>query len=136
MGRKDRKSKTRFEPMIMGIIRGTGEGLGQGGRPNLSARNELVMHLAIDWLNATGTMPQQGRSDKKGFAGLVHIIFDLDEIKSSRKSKSDKEPNGAEQALRRYWSAIQTQSQTSIERRQPAQRLKRPSPSRNRIAKG
>ncbi len=134
-GRKGRKSQQIFEPMIMGVIRGTGIGLGQGGRPILSARDELVMHLAVDWLNATGKAPQQGRNDKKGFAGLVHIIFDLLEIKSTRKSDSTDEANGAGQALRRYWSAITTRSGTTTGKRHPAQRPKRPSTSRNRITK-
>ena len=105
-GRQDREPKRTFEPMIMGVIRGTGEGLSEGGRPSLSARDELVMHLAIDWLHATGERPQQGRSDKEGFAGLVYMIFDLLEIKSIRKSNSADENNGAEQALRRYWASV------------------------------
>lgn len=105
-GRQDRQPKKGFEPMIMGVIRGTGEGLSQGGRPSLTARDELVMHLAIDWLHATGERPQQGRSDKEGFASIVYMIFDLIEIKSTRKSNGADENNGAEQALRRYWAAV------------------------------
>lgn len=105
-GRSDRQPKRGFEPMIMGVIRGTGEGLSEGGRPSPSARDELVMHLAIDWLQATGEPPLRGRSDKEGFSGLVYMIFDLLEIKSIRKSNSADEHNGAEQALRRYWAAV------------------------------
>lgn len=105
-GRSDRQPKRGFEPMIMGVIRGTGEGLSEGGRPSPSARDELVMHLAIDWLQATGEPPLRGRSDKEGFSGLVYMIFDLLEIKSIRKSNSADENNGAEQALRRYWASV------------------------------
>lgn len=134
-GRKDRKSQQIFEPMIMGIIRGTGEGLGQGGRPSPSSRDELVMHLAIDWLNATGMAPHNGRSEKKGFAGLVHAIFNVLEIKSAPKSDRVNEGTGAEQALRRYWSAVQKPGKASSSTPKSAPSSKRPTPSRSIIAK-
>ena len=118
-GRKDRQPRRTFEPMIMGFIRGTGEGLSQGGRPSLSARDELVMHLAIEWLQATGDLPSRGRSEKEGFAGLVYTIFDLLGIKSTRKDNSADENNGAEQALRRYWAAVANDGYTPKRKKSP-----------------
>lgn len=106
-GRTDRPAKKQFEPMIMGVIRGTGEGFGKGGRPGLSARDELVMHLAIDWTQATGQQPLRMRRDSEGFSGLVHRIFDILEGVDGSESDDIPDNNGAEQALRRYWSAVE-----------------------------
>jgi hypothetical protein len=92
--------------MIMGVIRGSGEGLGNGGRPKPSASDELVMLLAIDWTIATGEEPRNGRGDSEGFSGLVHRIFDIIGIESSKNSYGTERSNGAEQALRRYWAAV------------------------------
>jgi hypothetical protein len=105
-GRKDRPPKRIFEPMIMGVIRGSGEGLSRGGRPKPSASDELVMHLAIDWTIATGEEPRNGRGDSEGFSGLVHRIFDILGIESSKNSYGTERSTGAEQALRRYWAAV------------------------------
>lgn len=107
IARPDRPTSLHFEPMIMGVIRGMGEGFGKGGRPSLSARDELVMHLAIDWMQATGEPPQRGRRDCDGFSGLVHRIFDVLEVVNVQGPDEVPDHNGAEQALRRYWAAVE-----------------------------
>ena len=93
-GRRDRPPRRSFEPMIMGVIRGSGAGLSRGGRPTVSARDALVMHMAVDWAQATGDVPRKQRHDRDGFAGLVHRVFDELEIEAP------------DQALRRYWTAF------------------------------
>jgi len=105
-GRKDRRPKKIFEPMIMGVIRGTGKGLSDGGRPKASAHDELVMHLAIDWTNATGEQPQKKRSDSEGFSGLVHQIFNSLGVEDTQGNNNTNKVNHAEQALRRFWAAV------------------------------
>ena len=122
-GRKDRQSEKIFEPMIMGVIRGTHKGLSVGGRPTHSSRDELVMNLAIDWLKATDHSPKRGRNGKNGFSGLVHLIFEATEIK------------GAEQALRRYWSNVQHLKSASSDQIRPHQKPKRYSVKRNKAVK-
>lgn len=115
-GRKDRRAKRIFEPMIMGVVRGKGDGLSKGGRPKPSAADELVMYLAIDWAIATGKEPHNGRSDSEGFSGLVHQIFDTIGIESSKNSYGTEKSNGAEQALRRYWAAVETYRNESAQK--------------------
>ena len=44
-GRRDRPPSRSFEPMILGVIHGSAAGLSRGGRPTVSARDELVMHM-------------------------------------------------------------------------------------------
>jgi len=56
----------------------------------------LVMHLALDWLHATGQQPQKGRDDKRGFGDLVHSVFDWLEVTRDPRQ-------AAIYALRRYW---------------------------------
>lgn len=67
--------RARSEPMIMGEVRGTGARDHRGGAPDNEAGHELVMHLALDWLHATGNVPKLGRSDHTGFGDLVHTVF-------------------------------------------------------------
>jgi hypothetical protein len=89
-----KRSASRMEPRIMGVVRGTGAGANTGGRPRANARQDLVQCLAMDWLKATGAKPDPGRSDGKGFGDLVHRIFSW-----------IGEP-GATHALRTYWRAV------------------------------
>lgn len=116
-GRDDRPAKLQFEPMIMGVIRGMGEGFGKGGRPSLSARDELVMHLAIDWTQATGQQPLRMRRDSEGFSGLVHRIFDVLEVVDVQAPDEVPDHNGAEQALRRYWAAVENRGYTPLRKK-------------------
>jgi len=92
-----RQSRPSIEPMILGVVRGSPDAslsrLLQGRRP--AGTDDLVMLLAIDWLQATGKSPGPGRSDGKPFGALVHHVFGW----------LDKEV-GAEAALRRYWRSV------------------------------
>jgi hypothetical protein len=105
----DRRSKARFEPRILGQIRGAGDGRQDGaaaarsGRPCADAADNLVMHLAIDWAMATGLRPRPGRSDRTGFGALVHHVFGWLDI------------GGADQALRRYWTEVGSAVITPVE---------------------
>jgi hypothetical protein len=89
-----KRSGRRLEPLILGEVRGGTDHRRQGGRPPARRRDQLVMHLALDWYTATEAMPKAGRSDRTGFGDLVHAVFDWND-----------EP-GAAQALRRYWSQV------------------------------
>ena len=92
-----RQSRPLLEPMILGVVRGSpaasASRLLQGRRP--AHTDDLVMLLAIDWLQASGKSPGPGRSDGKPFGELVHHVFGW----------LDKE-GGAEPALRRYWRSV------------------------------
>ena len=96
-----RQSRRSLEPMILGVVRGRPDAsvsrLLQGRRP--ADTDDLVMLLAIDWLQATGKSPGPGRSDAKPFGALVHHVFGW----------LDKEV-GAEAALRRYWQSVAAES--------------------------
>src|ERR1700730_952761 len=58
---RGKRSSRRLEPVIFGEARGAGTKWRKGGRPSEGARHELVMHLAVDWLRATGQMARPGR---------------------------------------------------------------------------
>jgi hypothetical protein len=91
-----KRSERRLEPVINGEVRGAGAQRHRGGRPENAHRQDLVMHLAIDWLWATGEPPKPGRSNKTGFGDLVHKVFQWLDL-----------PDGsAGYALRRYWSEV------------------------------
>jgi hypothetical protein len=91
-----KRSERRLEPVIMGEVRGAGAQCQRGGRPENAHRQDLVMHLAIDWLRATDELPKPGRSDETGFGDLVHKVFQWLDL-----------PDGsAGYALRRYWSEV------------------------------
>ena len=89
-----KRSRVRVEPMIAGTVRGGLEPKHRGGRPGETARRDMVLYLALDWLRATGSPPSPGRSDNSGFGDLVHSVFQWLEISSE----------AAAYALRRYWS--------------------------------
>jgi hypothetical protein len=89
-----KRSGLRLEPVIVGEVRGAGTARHHGGRPTKERHQTLVMHLAIDWLNATGEPPKRGRSDGTGFGDLVHSVFQW---------LGQPEGNAA-YALRRYWA--------------------------------
>jgi hypothetical protein len=93
-----RRSALRLEPLIDGVVRGGARDIkrkrGVGRRPELAA-DQLVMMLAIDWLQATGKSPSPGRSDGTPFGALVHHIFSW-----------VGQETAAEPALRRYWRSV------------------------------
>jgi hypothetical protein len=70
-----KRSTERLEPQVLGQVRGSPGPKAEGGRPSEKTRQELVMHLATDWLQATGQSPERGRSDQTGFGELAHSIF-------------------------------------------------------------
>ena len=92
---RGKRSRARLEPVIFGQARGDGGGVNTGGRPSQDARDTLVMHLAVDWIIATGTEPLPGRSDHAGFGDLVRSVFQW-----------LREP-APDQALRRYWNEVE-----------------------------
>ena len=99
------KSRPLLEPMILGVVRGSPDAstsrLLQGRRP--ADIDNLVMLLAIDWLQAAGKSPGSGRSGGKPFGELVHHVFGW----------LGKEV-GAEPALRRYWRSVAAERRRRI----------------------
>ena len=91
-----RRSRKRFEPMIMSEVRGAGSIFHRGGRPQSSDHQDLVICLAMNWHSATGEAPKPARSDSTGFGDSVHSIFQWLGL-----------PEGsAAYALRRYWADV------------------------------
>lgn len=88
-----KRSGPRWEPIIMGEVRGAGTARHHSGRP--TSDRTLVMHLALDWLTETGQPPKPGRSDNTGFGDLVHSVFQWLEL-----------PDSATNALRGYWDIV------------------------------
>lgn len=88
-------SASRFEPVIMGVARGSELEAPAGGRPSSADEVRLVAYLALDWALATGSLPEKGRSSETPFGDLVHHVF-------SWVSNAS-----AEQALRRYWRDVE-----------------------------
>jgi hypothetical protein len=92
-----KRSKPRLEPRIMGEVRGAGAGRHRGGRPTKDDHRTLIMHLAIDWLVATGESPKPGRSEGTGFGELAHSVFQWLRL-----------PEGSPaHALRQYWADVE-----------------------------
>lgn len=89
-----KRSAPHFEPVIMGVARGSGMATPTGGRPSGGDEVRLVAYLAVDWTLATGEAPLKGRSSETPFGELVHHVF-------SWLTASE-----AEQALRRYWESV------------------------------
>jgi hypothetical protein len=83
-----KRSGPKIEPII--------ERVPGGGRPRNAEQQDLVMYLALDWVQHTGEMPTSGRSDHKGFGELVHSVFQWLAL-----------PEGsAAYALRQYWAEV------------------------------
>jgi hypothetical protein len=91
----DKQSAGRFEPVIMGVARGSGLQAPRGGRPSAADTMRLVAYLGVDWALATGKMPERGRSAEQPFSDLVHHVFEWLGV------------GAADQALRRYWQAFE-----------------------------
>jgi len=85
-----RRSRAHMEPDVLMVMR--------GGRPSKDATEWLVTMLAADWLAATGSLPNSGRSDKQPFGELVHHVFGWLNL------------DGADATLRRYWASVAQQS--------------------------
>jgi hypothetical protein len=91
-----KRSASRFEPVIMGMARGSGWVSSGRGRPRGDDELRLIAYLAVDWTLATGAPPVRGRSSSTPFGDLVHYIFSCWE----KNAKAD-------QALRRYWAEVE-----------------------------
>jgi hypothetical protein len=96
-----KRSRPRFEPSIMGEVRGAGTCDHKGGAPTGAALHDLVMHLALDWLRATEEPPKPGRSDRTGFGDLVHSVVQWCDLPGDSHE-------AAVYALRRYWNAMKS----------------------------
>lgn len=90
----EKRSHRHVEPVILGQAHGAVDIKPKGGRPVAEPRQMLITNLAFDWLGATGSMPQPGRSDHTGFGQLAYFVFDWLH-----------EP-GAERAMRDYWRRV------------------------------
>ncbi len=71
-----------------------------------------MMHLAGDWSRATGQMPEAGRSDRTGFGGLVHSVFQWVYVpKAARQAEIDEAidtaAGAASYCLRRFWEDVE-----------------------------
>ena len=94
----------RTEPVIMGVSRGSRAKADppednistspRGGPVAATAETDLVMHLAIDYLNLTGKSGSFTREDKRIIGQIVAYLFDELKIKN------------APWILRRYWDAV------------------------------
>jgi hypothetical protein len=71
-GRRDGK---RWEPQILGHVRGTEDKRPKAGRPRKIREFELVARLANEWERATGEFPTLTPKGSRGFAALVHAVF-------------------------------------------------------------
>jgi hypothetical protein len=94
----------KLEPVILGSAAGLHASNGSkipktiygNGRPSHDALLGLACFLAADWHNATGLMPQPGRSARKPFGKLVHRVFGW--LGKERQATA---------TLRRYWPLSQ-----------------------------
>jgi hypothetical protein len=105
---RGKRSALRLEPVIFGEARGAGAKKRKGGRPSEEARHQLVMHLALDWVHATGQMPEPGRSGETGFGDFVHSVFQW------LLNEEDGVGEAATYALRTYWDTVR-----NLKRRPP-----------------
>lgn len=86
------RSAPRFEPRILGAVRGAGS-RAHAGRPSwLPQQLVLIGLLAAEFKKVTGKPPDPGRSARSPFGNLVHMVFGW-----------IGEPLSAERALRAFW---------------------------------
>ena len=94
----------KLEPLVLGSAVGLHASNGRkspksihgNGRPSHDSLVGLAGFLAADWNNATGLMPQPGRSERKPFGNLVHHVFGW--LGKERQATA---------TLRRYWRLSQ-----------------------------
>jgi hypothetical protein len=110
--RGGKRSAPHFESRIMGLVRGSQEPKSSGGRPTEDSQHTLVMHLAVDWLQTTGRPPESGRSNRKAFGKLVHMVFEWIYV-PERSSQAqidvliERAAETASYCLRRYWKKVE-----------------------------
>ena len=97
-----KREEERLTPIIMGVARGDRTGAQKGGRPDNTAKQNLVLQLALSWLHATGHKPKPGRSDNTGFGKLVFLVFGWLGLLDEASDES------GVHALRQYWSAVKS----------------------------
>jgi hypothetical protein len=95
----------------MEVVRGSPEAKPTGGRPSADARQTLVLHLAVDWLQATGRMPEAGRSDRTGFGRLVYMVFECVHVRDSASQEDidqaiERATEAASYCLRQSWDEV------------------------------
>jgi hypothetical protein len=108
---RGKRSAPRFEPRIMGVVRGSPEAKSMGGRPRKEATRTLVMHLAGVWCRSTGRIPGTGRSDRCGFGKLVHMVFQWIFVPGVASQEAidaaiERATEVASNCLRQYWKDV------------------------------
>jgi hypothetical protein len=100
-----RREAHRWEPIILGKadLSKNDKYPNKGGRPPSDRALMLVMELASYWLLVTGSL-KSGRSDKTGFAALVHCAFQW--LWPDNNDGQAAARGAATYALRRYWEEI------------------------------
>lgn len=107
-----KRSGSRPEPVILGKVRGAGSRYDRGGRPRDEREPVLVMHLAGDWLRATGEMPEKSRSDRSGFGKFVHLVFQwilvpIDASQEAIDAAIEDATEVASYRLRQFWKEVE-----------------------------
>lgn len=102
-----KRARDRVSPLILGEVRGASDGKRMSGRPKGKSEQRLVMNLAINWSLNTGNMPKPGRTDRTGFGGLVHRVFQW-------AVEGADENDEATYALRHYWAEVRRLSPATI----------------------
>jgi hypothetical protein len=72
---KDKRSRDKMSPTILGVTLGAGEEANKKGRPRDDEQLALVRHLADCCERYTGQFPDVQRTDRSGFGSLVHAVF-------------------------------------------------------------
>jgi len=121
-----KRSAVRFEPRVLGVVRGSPEPKPAGGRPSKDACQELIAHLAFDWFHGTDNTPTPGRSDASGFGKLVHAVFEwLHVVMPATQEATDlaieAAAEAASYALRRYFAEVESAKAESFASVTPSQ---------------
>jgi hypothetical protein len=96
-----KRSASRTSPIVMGVARGDPTAAKQGGRPKNDSKIDLVMRLALSWLDATEQEPKPGRGDRTGFGELVFLVFEWLGLLDQNSEES------GVHALRQYWATVE-----------------------------
>ena len=121
-----RRSRSRFEPVILGIADRTAgkrpkmekptagsptnldrhkrlrsKSAGDPGRSRIDDKVHLICMLANDWYRVTGQFPTPGRSEERAFGEFIISVFDWAGI------------SGVDYALRVYWSEMKARKERS-----------------------
>lgn len=107
-----KRSRSRPEPVILGNAGGVGSRYDRGGRPRDEREPVLVMHLAGDWLGATGEVPGKSRSDRSGFGKLVPLVFQwilvsVDASQVAIDAAIEDATEAASYRLRQFWKEVE-----------------------------